>query len=91
MPVPELIEPSEPAAGHELQSLVKIAMALPSVERALIQEKADNLPELLRVRPADPLQTYSSRDSSAGSMLVTLLCANRNLYSPVPPPRPWRS
>ncbi|RMI36308.1 hypothetical protein EBO15_38950 [Actinomadura harenae] len=58
-------------------------MALPQGERNRIREKADNLPQLPHLRPADPPRTYYCRDGSAGSMLVTMLSANRNLHSPV--------
>ncbi|MEU7864906.1 hypothetical protein, partial [Nonomuraea sp. NPDC049141] len=83
VPVPESLEPCEPATGHELEALIRIAMALPSDQQARIRETVEHLPQLPPIRPADPPRTYYRRDGSAGSMHVTMLCANRNLCSPV--------
>ncbi|MGP4104575.1 hypothetical protein [Nonomuraea sp. KM90] len=83
VPVPESLEPCEPATGRELEALIGIALALPSDQRARVRETVEQLPQLLAARPADPPRTFFRRDGSAGSMLVTMLCANRNLYSPV--------
>jgi hypothetical protein len=83
LPVPESLQPCEPAAGSGLEALIHVALALPADQRTRIRETVEHLPQLPRIHPADPPRTYYRRDGSSGSMLVTMLCANRNLHSPV--------
>jgi hypothetical protein len=80
--VPEPLQPCEPATGHELSPLIEVTMALPADQRTHIRETAEQLPRLPHIRPADPPRTYNKGDGGYGEMLVTLLCANRNLHSP---------
>lgn len=83
LPAPESLQPCELAAGSGLVALIRVAMALPADQRTYIREMVEHLPQLPRIHPADPPRTYYRRDGSSGSMLVTMLCANRNLHSPV--------
>jgi hypothetical protein len=82
LPVPEPFQPCEPATGHQLRPLIEITMALPADQRTHVRETADQLPQLPHIHPADPPRTYYKNDGGFGAMLVTLLCANRNLHSP---------
>ncbi|MGV9387281.1 hypothetical protein ACWDRB_66710 [Nonomuraea sp. NPDC003707] len=83
LPVPELLMPYEPTAGAALSRLVKVATALPEDQRAHLRETIERLPQLPYVRPADRPRTYCQGDGGFGEMLVTMLCVNRNLHSPV--------
>lgn len=80
--VPEPFQPCEPATGHQLWHLIEVTMALPTDQRTHVRETAEQLPQLAHIRPADPPRTYYQDDGGFGAMLVTLLCANRNLHSP---------
>ncbi|WP_067830311.1 hypothetical protein [Actinomadura kijaniata] len=81
LPVPEPLQPCEPAAGHELADLIHVAMALPAEQRTHIHQTVQQLPQLPRIRPADPPRADYRQDGGIGGMLVTMLCANRNLHS----------
>ncbi|MGK5554749.1 hypothetical protein ACSNOI_24340 [Actinomadura kijaniata] len=83
VPVPESLQPCELATGSELESIIEIAMALPCDQRARLREVVEQLPQLPAVRADDRPRAFFERDSGPGSMLVTMLCANRNLHSPV--------
>ncbi|KAB8186975.1 hypothetical protein FH608_046680 [Nonomuraea phyllanthi] len=83
LPVPETLTPCEPAAGSTLSRLVRVTMALPEDQRTYLHETVERLPQLPRVCPADPPRTYYQGDGGFGEMLVTMLCINRNLHSPV--------
>ncbi|MET9244817.1 hypothetical protein [Nonomuraea sp. NPDC003709] len=83
LPVPEALMPCEPTAGSTRSSLAKVATALPEDQRAHLSETIEHLPQLPYVRPADRPRTYYQGDGGFGEMLVTMLCINRNLHSPI--------
>ncbi|MEV4001188.1 hypothetical protein [Actinomadura sp. NPDC049753] len=82
-PVPEALQPCEAAAGSGLVNLIHVVMALPADQRTHIHETVEHLPQLPRIRPADPPRAFYRGDGGLGAMLVTMLCANRNLQSPI--------
>lgn len=79
--VPEPLQPCEAAAGSELVHLIHVVMALPADQRTHIRETVEHLPHLPRIRPADPPRDFYRGDGGLGAMLLTMLCANRNLHS----------
>lgn len=79
---PEALTPRDPAAGSAIADLVRIAMALPSGQRAHIHRLVDQLPLELKERPSAPPFMYDQQEVGFGAMLANLLCGNRNLHSP---------
>ncbi len=81
VPVPEVLTPRGSAAGSAVVALVRIAMALPPEQRALVQRLVDRMPLEVEEPSSAPPYVFDQHEAGFGAMLVNLLCGNRNLHS----------
>lgn len=87
VPVPEDLTPLDRTAGTEVAQIVRLMLALTSEQRRHVHHLVEQLPQEPRPQP-DPSvrpqpRVYDLEAAGFGAMLVTMLCSNRNLHSPI--------